>query len=87
MTLYGFLQDRHWYEDLGHILIGHVPMLGWVREHLQWPPGNIITLEQGRWYAPLDRVEDSYRDFLGYAIGNAMLTAELAGVILWLVLR
>ena len=86
--LYGFMQDKKWYEDVGHILIGLIPFVGWGREHAQWPPGwpyyatprrkkmhlyneNIELVTQ------LDRVEDSYRDFLGYEIGSLIRTVIL----------
>ena len=76
MILYGFMQDKHWYEDLAHIFIGMVPMWGWIREHRQWPPGTPAEVWNEMW-APLDRVEDSYRDFLGYAIGETIRTVIL----------
>ncbi len=98
MTLYGFMQDKKWYEDVGHILIGLIPMWGWIREHRQWPPGDTVLLYDyyGIWkvailwdeeglttlFAPHDRVKDAYRDFLGYAIGGTIRCIALVGVIL-----
>ena len=97
MKLYSFMQDRHWYEDIGLIFIGLVPMWGWIREHWQWPPGDTgyYDLTDRRMYqtqkedgdrvpyAPHDRVADSYRDFLGYAIGGTIRTAVLVGLLIW----
>ena len=84
--LYGFLQDKHWYEDLGHIGIGLIPMAGWIHEHFQYPPGDVhIATYNGKdaLSAPLDRVDDLYRDNLGYAIGGAIRTALLVGLLIW----
>lgn len=93
MKLFHFFQDRHWYEDVAHILIGLVPYWGWDRERRQWPPGDVITIAvntrpDGRpmsveRVAPLDRVADAYRDFLGYAIGDIIRTAILIGLLIW----
>lgn len=84
MKLYNFMQDEKWYEDVGHILIGLcLPFYGWWREHRQWPPGDphfIDHLFEDVGYRH-SRVADSYRDFLGYAIGDVLRTAILAGVI------
>ena len=80
MRLYNFMQDRHWYEDVAHIFIGLTPLLGWTREHFQWPPGDTVSIK-GVPYAPHDRVADSYRDFLGYSIGGAIRTAVLIGLL------
>lgn len=44
MKFYGFLQDKKWYEDVGHIFVGMVAMWGWIRENDQYPPGKPITL-------------------------------------------
>ena len=102
MKLYQFLQDKKWYEDVGHIFIGMIPLWGWLREHKQWPPGDIMYAESGvmdttsfdeatrrleemSWpieCAPLDRVQDSYRDFLGYAIGETIRTVILLVLLL-----
>ena len=79
MKLYGFFQDDKWHEDVGHILIGLVPGWGWLREHRQWPPGDSLSLN-GREVFPADLVADSYRDFLGYAIGGTIRTV---GLIVW----
>lgn len=81
--LYGFLQDEKWYEDVGHILIGLVPFWGWWREHRQWPPGEphfIDHLYEDVGYRE-SRVADSYRDFLGYAIGDTIRTI---GLLTWI---
>jgi hypothetical protein len=94
MILYKFMQDDHWYEDVGHIFIGLIPMWGWIREHWQWPPGDTAffgdptkrNAEPEPW-APHDRVADAYRDFLGYAIGGTIRCAGLLGVILWILVR
>ena len=88
--LYGFMQDKKWYEDVGHILIGLIPFVGWGREHSQWPPGwpyytkpngDRLKLFAGdevlELVTQLDRVEDSYRDFLGYEIGSLIRTIIL----------
>ena len=89
--LYGFMQDKKWYEDVGHILIGLIPFVGWGREHAQWPPGwpyyalrnkkyesyVDIELDELELVTQLDRVEDSYRDFLGYEIGSLVRTIIL----------
>jgi hypothetical protein len=91
MILYKFMQDDHWYEDVGHILVGLVPMWGWRREHRQWPPGDIEKIDyldkDNDWWAPLDRVADSYRDFLGYAIGGTVRCVGLLATIVWLLVR
>ena len=84
-----FFQDKKWYEDLGHFCIGFVPFLGWWREQNQWPPGDVEHFRNPETsvvepYAPLDRVGDSYRDFLGYACGDIARTAIMLGVIIWL---
>ncbi len=83
--LYGFMQDDRWYEDLGHVLIGLVPMWGWWREHRQWPPGARLMWDDGNYVFPEDRIADSYRDFhrdfMGYALGDAIRTGFLIGVI------
>ena len=84
--LYNFMQDKHWYEDLGHIFVGFVPGLGWLREHLQWPPGRPSTVD-GRLWCPIDRVADHYRDDFGYAIGDILRTIVLIGVIVWALVR
>lgn len=89
VSRYRFLRDEKWYEDIAHILVGLVPLWGWLREHVQWPPGDtwvrtiypegVYTRDppERRAYAPLDRVADAYRDFLGYAIGDALRTVGL----------
>ena len=92
MKLYNFMQDDKWYEDLGHIAIGiFLPFYGWWREHRQWPPGDLITIfiaddeemfaygdfGKGRLFSETDRVADSYRDFLGYAVGDVIRTIGL----------
>ena len=93
MRLYKFMQDKKWYEDVGHIFIGLIPMLGWLREHRQWPPGKpfyavpandrSIPASDIKLVTQLDRVEDSYRDFLGYAIGGTIRCAVLVGLLVW----
>lgn len=84
--LYGFMQDKKWYEDVGHILIGLIPFVGWGREHSQWPPGwpyyalpnrKDKSIDELELVTQLDRVEDSYRDFLGYEIGSLIRTIIL----------
>ena len=91
--LYGFLQDKHWYEDLGHIGIGLIPLAGWIREHSQYPPGDPLVVTEGidvngepveaEVFYPADRVDDLYRDNLGYAIGGAIRTFLLVGLLIW----
>jgi len=85
MRLYGFFRGKplNILEDVGHILIGIVPMWGWIREHRQWPPGSTL-ISQGKEYAPHDRVMDSYRDFLGYAIGGTIRCVGLVATIVYL---
>ena len=91
MKLYHFMQDSKWYEDVAHILVGLVPFWGWVREHRQWPPGKPRVRFVDAASSPpveyfdtqLDRVADSYRDFLGYAIGDLLRTAVLIGLLVW----
>ena len=90
------MQDSKWYEDLGHVLIGLIPMWGWIREHKQWPPASdkhppeyIWMVEKGvrqqETYFHSLRVEDAYRDFLGYSIGSFIRTTAL--VTIWLLDR
>lgn len=88
MKLYNFMQDDKWFEDVGHILIGlSLPFYGWWREHRQWPPGDVWYRvpwdEPAKEYVPLDRVADSYRDFLGYAIGSTIRAVVLVGLLVW----
>lgn len=88
MKLYGFMQDKHWYEDVGHVFIGLIPLAGWIREHLQYPPGWPFVA-----WGPLDdlpekvtqlsRVDDLYRDNLGYEIGAVLRTVLLVGLLIW----
>ena len=80
---YKFLSDKHWYEDCLHVLVGLVPFWGWLREHWQFGPGDPIDVD-GEVYFPSDRVQDAYRDFLGYAIGGTIRCAVLVGLIVWL---
>ena len=84
MRLYGFFRGKplNILEDVAHIFIGLVPLVGWTREHFQWPPGDTVSIK-GVPYAPHDRVADSYRDFLGYAIGGTIRTAVLVGLLIW----
>lgn len=56
IELHGFMQDEKWGEDLGHIVLGYLPidLLWWLREWTtvrlpwpfkgQWPPGDRLTL-------------------------------------------
>lgn len=83
LPYYGFMSDEKWYEDLGHILIGFAPMIGWVREDEQWPPASDNyppEYIQKELYFHSSRVEDAYRDFLGYAIGDSIRTMLLIGI-------
>ena len=53
---YGFMQDKDWYEDVGHIILGSLPIdiLWYIREHTtvkmpwpfkgQYPPGKPMWL-------------------------------------------
>ena len=88
--LYGFMQDSKWYEDLGQVLIGLIPMWGWIREHKQWPPASdkhpflYDPIAEQKYFAS-SRVEDAYRDFLGYSIGSFIRTTAL--VTIWLLDR
>ena len=88
---YGFFRGKplNILEDVAHIFIGLVPMLGWLREHWQWPPGQVRAFPNDGFskdplkpYVPLDRVADSYRDFLGYAIGSTLRTVALVAIII-----
>ena len=81
--LYGFLQDAHWYEDVGHIVLGLIPLAGWIREHFQYPPGDPVIFVGPEVFYPADRVDDLYRDNLGYAIGGAIRTFLFAGLLVW----
>ena len=89
--LYGFLQDEKWYEDVGHILIGLIPLAGWIHEHFQYPPGWPVMINyfdrNGKRVVEemvqLRRVDDLYRDNLGYAIGGAIRTSLLVGLLVW----
>lgn len=78
---YKFMSDSRWYEDVAHILIGMVPMFGWVREHLQWPPASDkhlpLVMADDVVYLREERVKDAYRDFLGYAIGDLIRTITI----------
>ena len=77
VKIYDFFQDEKWYEDLGHILIGMIPLWGWIREHYQWPPSSNsqpFILYKNQVYYHQGRVRDVYRDFLGHAIGDAVRT-------------
>ena len=104
MRLYGFFRGKplNILEDVAHIFIGLVPLVGWTREHFQWPPGDTVWIRPNagppahyvgydratphsgyKPYAPHDRVADSYRDFLGYAIGGTIRTAVMVGLLIW----
>ena len=96
MRLYGFFQGKplNILEDAAHIFIGLVPMLGWLREHWQWPPGDTIWLNDegglvdqeydgAEAYAPHDRGADAYRDGFGYAIGGTIRFVVLVGLVIW----
>ncbi len=77
------MSDEKWYEDLGHILIGFAPMIGWVREDEQWPPASDNCPPEyfgDDLFFHHSRVEDAYRDFLGYAIGDSIRTILLIGI-------
>ena len=88
---YKFLSDKHWYEDCLHVLVGLVPFWGWLREHWQFGPGDPIYVADyevqaefdGVEYFPSDRVQDAYRDFAGYSIGDVVRTAILVGLLIW----
>jgi len=87
--MYGFMSDEKWYEDVGHIVIGFAPMIGWLRENEQWPPASDnyppeynTSNPQNELYFHSSRVEDAYRDFLGYAIGDTLRTLTLIGIII-----
>ena len=87
MKLYKFMQDEKWWEDCLHILVGLVPMWGWIRENNQWPPGKphwVPTHSESNptYVTQLDRVEDAYRDFLGYAIGGTIRFAIVFGLLM-----
>lgn len=82
----GFLSDEKWYEDLGHIFIGLIPLLGWFREQGQLPPAtNKLPV---RSYGPdvywaRERVLDMRRDSFGYEVGHFILVSDLViGIIL-----
>ena len=86
VKLYDFMQDKKWYEDIGHIFIGMIPFVGWFREHKQWPPcsdsqPDIVKDYVG--YYHQGRVRDVYRDFLGYAIGDLIRTAVIVAA--WII--
>jgi len=90
---YNFFGDDKWIEDVAHIAIGFVPFLGWWREHRQWPPGDpqelenyyseLPVAERTTMHTQLDRVADSYRDFLGYALGDVLRTVALVAWAVW----
>ena len=79
------MQDAKWYEDIAHVIIGIIPIIGWAREWKQWPPASdsyppeYIQIEL---YFHHSRVEDAYRDFLGYTIGDLIRTTILGALIL-----
>lgn len=79
-------------EDAGHVLIGLIPGWGIVREWRQLPPENDlypavwVSRERKRaggeyWAKP--RVMDLMRDLAGYAVGDAIRTAILVGLLIW----
>jgi hypothetical protein len=74
------------FEQLGHALIGFIPLLGWIREGNQLPCAtNRLPVESinGHEYWPAERVEDMYRDFGGYAVGDFVRTLLLLFIILY----
>lgn len=87
MNTFGFFTGgwRKVGEDVLHIGVGLVPFWGWWREMRQWPPGTPLqfAVDDPEMYTELDRVEDAYRDFLGYAIGSVIRTAVLVGLFVW----
>jgi len=96
--LHGFMQDEKWYEDLGHIVLGFLPidLLLWVREFTraklpwpfkgQYPPGWPFNYgPEIRQYqvTQMSSVEDLARDQLGYAIGQQLRVCLLVGLLWW----
>ncbi len=79
-------------EDLGHVLIGFIPLAGWLREVWQLPPENDAhpvlyfkhdpAQERSVPYWSSVRVLDMVRDFGGYALGDLIRTAILV-YLLW----
>ena len=73
-------------EDVGHVLIGLVPGVGFVREWFQLPPENdanpVVFVSQesrrigGEYWAAV-RVRDVFRDWAGYELGSVIRTALL----------
>ena len=95
---YGFMQDKDWYEDVGHIVLGYLPidMLWYIREHTtlklpwpfkgQYPPGDILKVLVGPRageFFPTDRVHDSKRDELGRSIGAQLRVITLIALLIW----
>ena len=65
-ALHGFLQDEKWYEDLGHIGLGILPIdeLLWVRE---WTKEKLLWPFKGQW-PPGDVMRFRYREGLGWTM-------------------
>ena len=73
-------------EQAGHALIGFCPLLGWVREGNQLPCATNklpVRFIGGDEYWAAERVEDMYRDFGGYAVGDLLRTLLLLYFILY----
>ena len=62
---------KEFFEQLGHALIGFIPMAGWLREGWQMPCETerlpVVVIDGDEYWAA-ERVEDMYLDFGGYAV-------------------
>ena len=86
------MNTNKWYEDLGHVVIGLVPGVGLIREFRPLPPETdrepVVWVSKerrrvGGEYWPASRVRDMLTDMIGYAVGDAIRTAVLVGLLIW----
>ena len=75
---------KEFFEQLGHALIGFIPMAGWLREGWQMPCETerlpVVVIDGDEYWAA-ERVEDMYLDFGGYAVGDLVRTLVLLAII------